>query len=205
MNVVLKTMETEKQLDVATNAPRTLIVFALLGTLVCGVLYPAVTTLTGGALFPAQAQGSLISKNGVVIGSSLIAQPFSAAQYFQARPSAASFNPLSASGSNLAPSNPALRERMTATSAEISAREKRDAAAIPADLISASGSGLDPHISPAAAYFQADRIASARGLSVAQVQVQIDRHTEAPTFGVFGQARVNVLLLNLSLDQSQAE
>lgn len=193
------------QLDLNTSAPRTLIVFALLGTLICGVLYPTLATLTGGALFPAQAQGSLINKDEVVIGSSLIAQPFSAPKYFQTRPSAASFNPTAASGSNLAPSNPALRERMTATSADISAREKQDPARIPVDLISASGSGLDPHISPAAAYFQADRIASARALSVAQVRAQIDRHTEAPTFGVFGQARVNVLLLNLSLDQSQAE
>ena len=195
--------DTEKQLDVSTSGPRTLIVFALIGTLVCGVLYPAIATLTGSALFASQAQGSLISKNGVVIGSSLIAQQFSAPQYFQARPSAASFNPTAASGSNWAPSNPALRERMAATSAEISAREKREVAAIPADLISASGSGLDPHISPAAAYFQADRIATARGLSVAQVRTQIDRHTEAPSLGVFGQARVNVLLLNLDLDQAE--
>ncbi len=193
--------QTNENLDINSSAPRTLIVFALIGTLVCGVLYPAFATLAGGALFPAQANGSLIAKDGVVIGSSLIAQPFSAPQYFQARPSAASFNPTAASGSNWAPSNPALRERMAASSAEISAREKQSAAAIPADLISASGSGLDPHISPAAAYFQADRVAAARGLSVAQVRAQIDRHTAAPSLGVFGQARVNVLLLNLSLDQ----
>lgn len=196
-------MKDTEQLDRNTSAPRTLVVFALLGTLLCGVLYPAIATLTGGALFAPQAQGSLISKNGVVVGSSLIAQPFSAPQYFQARPSAASFNPTAASGSNWAPSNPALRERMAASSAEISAREKQEAAAIPADLISASGSGLDPHISPAAAYFQAQRVAYARGLSLAQVRAQIDRHTEPPSLGVFGQARVNVLLLNLSLDQAE--
>ena len=195
--------EINKQLDVSTSAPRTLIVFALLGMLVCGVLYPAITTLVSSTLFPALAQGSLIEKDGVVIGSSLIAQHFSAPQYFQARPSAASFNPMAAGGSNLAPSNPALRARMAATSAEISAREKRDAATIPADLISASGSGLDPHISPAAAYFQADRIAAARGLSVAQVRARIDRFTEQPTLGVFGQARVNVLQLNLNLDLTE--
>lgn len=195
--------DSNTELDINASAPRTLIVFALLGTLVCGVLYPAVTTLIGSTLFPAQARGSLIQKDGVIVGSSLIAQPFSAPQYFQARPSAASFNPMAASGSNWAPSNPALRERMAATSAEISAREKHDAASIPADLISASGSGLDPHISPAAAYFQADRVAAARGLSLAQVHAQIDRFTEPPTFGVFGQARVNVLLLNLSLDQRE--
>ena len=195
--------DTEKQLDVSTSAPRTLIAFALFGTLLCGVLYPAIATLTGGALFAPQAQGSLISKNGVVIGSSLIAQPFRAPQYFQARPSAASFNPTAASGSNWAPSNPALRQRMAAISAEISAREKQEVAAIPPDLISASGSGLDPHISPAAAYFQANRVAAARGLSLAQVRVKIDGHTEAPSLGVFGQARVNVLLLNLRLDQAE--
>ncbi len=195
--------DANNTLDLNTSAPRTLLVFALIGMLVCGVLYPAIATLSGGALFPAQAQGSMISKNGVVIGSSLIAQPFSAPQYFQARPSAASFNPMAASGSNWAPSNPALRERMAATSAEISGREKREAAAIPAELISASGSGLDPHISPAGAYFQADRVAAARGLSVAHVRAKIDRFTEQPTFGVFGQARVNVLLLNLSLDQTE--
>ena len=203
MNAASNPIPTDGNLDVATSAPRTLIVFALLGTLVCGVLYPAIATLAGGALFAAQAQGSLITKNSVVVGSSLIAQPFSAPQYFQARPSAANFNPTAASGSNWAPSNPALRERMAATSAEISVREKHDAAAIPADLISASGSGLDPHISPAAAYFQADRVATARGLSVAQVRAEVDRHTEAPSLGVFGQARVNVLLLNLSLDQAE--
>lgn len=195
--------EINKQLDVRVASARTLITFALLGVLLCGVLYPAITTLTGATIFPTQARGSLIEKDGVVIGSSLIAQPFSAPQYFQARPSAASFNPMAASGSNLAPSNPALRERMAATSAEISAREQRDAATIPADLISASGSGLDPHISPAAAYFQADRIAAARGLSLAQVRARIDRFTEKPTFGVFGQTRVNVLLLNLSLDLAE--
>lgn len=194
---------SDEKLDSNAASARTLIVFALLGTLLCGVLYPAITTLVSGAIFPTQARGSLIEKDGVVIGSSLIAQPFSAPQYFQARPSAASFNPMAASGSNLAPSNPALRERMAATSAEISAREQRDAATIPADLISASGSGLDPHISPAAAYFQADRIAAARGLSLAQVRARIDRFTEQPTFGVFGQARVNVLLLNLSLDLAE--
>ena len=194
---------TEKKLDVSTSSPRTLIAFALFGTLLCGVLYPAIATLTGSALFATQAQGSLISKNGVVIGSSLIAQPFSAPKYFQARPSAANFNPTAASGSNWAPSNPALRKRMAVTSAEIRAREKREATAIPADLISASGSGLDPHISPAAAYFQADRIAAARGLSLAQVRALIDGHTEPPSLGVFGQARVNVLLLNLSLDQAE--
>lgn len=195
--------DAKTKLDVNTIAPRTLMVFALFGVLICGVLYPAITTLSGYALFPAQAKGSMLSKNGVLIGSSLIAQTFSAPQYFQARPSAANFNPMTASGSSLAPSNQDLRTRMAARSLEISTREQRRASNIPADLISASGSGLDPHISPAAAYFQADRVAAARGLSVAQIYAQIDRHTEPPTFGVFGQARVNVLLLNLSLDQTE--
>ncbi len=173
---------------------------AMLGT---GLLFPALATCLGGALFPAQANGSLLNRDGVVVGSALVAQPFTAPGYFSPRPSAANYDPRALSGSNLAPSNPALRERIAVTSAGVAAREHVAAIAIPPDLVTMSGSGIDPHISPAAAHLQVARVAAARKLSVAQVEAAVAAHTEAPTFGVLGQARVDVLQLNLALDARQ--
>lgn len=179
---------------------RAALVWCVAFVLICGVVYPITATLLGGLLFPQQARGSLILRDGKAVGSSLLAQNFADARYFRPRPSAANYDPKSAAGSNLASSNPALRERIAADSAAIAAREAVAVAAIPVDLVTASGSGLDPHISPAAAELQAARVARSRGLPLAQVQALIRSHTLHRTFGVFGQPRVNVLELNLALD-----
>jgi K+-transporting ATPase ATPase C chain len=157
--------------------------FALVAILAFGLLLPLVGVLLGQTLFPAQAHGSLIDRNGKVLGSALIAQPFADNRYFRPRPSA-------------------LRERIAANSAEVVAREHVAADAIPSDLVTASGSGMDPHISPAAAALQVARVARTRHMEPERVQALVAAHTEAPTFGVFGQARVNVLQLNLALDEA---
>lgn len=193
-------MDVSRHIDTRGGSPLAWLRFAIVGIVACGLLYPLASVLAGGALFPRQANGSLVEREGRVVGSSLVAQPFAGAGYFHPRPSAAGFDPRAAAGSNLAPSNPALRERIAAASAAVAARDGLAANDIAVDLVTASGSGLDPHISPAAAARQAPRVARARGLAVGQVMDLVRRHTEAPTFGVLGQARVNVLELNLSLD-----
>ena len=167
---------------------------------VCGLVYPAIATLLGGWLFPHQANGSLIERDGRVVGSSLVAQPFADARYFQTRPSAAGFDPKALSGSNLASSNPALRERMAKDSAAVAARDGVPALSLPGDLITASGSGIDPHVSPAGAQLQVKRVAQARGLPADEVAALVHSHTEKRTLGVLGEPRVNVLALNLALD-----
>ena len=139
-------------------------------------------------------------RDGKAVGSSLVAQNFVSDRYFQSRPSAANYDPRALSGSNLASSNPALRERMTEASKTIAARENIFAAEIPVDMITMSGSGIDPHISPEAAKVQINRVAKARGLTGEQVQAVIDANTQMPTLGILGQARVNVLQLNMALD-----
>jgi K+-transporting ATPase ATPase C chain len=174
--------------------------FAVVAIALTGLAFPLFATAIGQALFPTQARGSLIVHDGVTVGSSLVAQPFAADKYFQPRPSAASFDPRAMSGSNWAPSNPALRERIDASSQAVAARESVAATAIPVDLVTASGSGIDPHISPAAAQLQAARVAKARGIGIVEVQALIAANTQGPTFGVLGQSRVNVLELNLALD-----
>ncbi len=197
----LKTLEPP--LDTRGGHFGTWLSFAVLMTLLFGLVYPVLTTLLGQALFPFQASGSLLEKNGSVIGSSLIGQSFSGAKYFIGRPSSAGkgYDPTSASGSNLAPSNPALLERAAKTSAEIVAREGVGALQIPVDLVAASGSGLDPHISLAAAEIQIARVAKARGIAENLVRQAVQAQTEQPLFGVFGLAQVNVLQLNLTLDR----
>lgn len=174
--------------------------FAIVSILLGGLLFPLLTASVGQVLFPAQAGGSLIRRDGVIVGSSLVAQPFADARYFQPRPSVAGYDPRALAGSNWAPSNPALRERIAVSSAATAAREGVSPTAIPADLVTASGSGIDPHISPDAARLQVARVARARGLSADEVQQRVDAATLQPTFGIFGQARVNVLELNLALD-----
>lgn len=168
---------------------------------VCGVVYTGTVTQLGGALFPVQAKGSVIHRDNVAMGSEFIAQPFVNPAYFYSRPSAVGYDPLATGGSNLAPSNPALRERVMATSQEIQARESVQAADIPVDLLATSGAGLDPHISPAAAKLQVARVAQARQLAEPQVLTLVAQFIEPPQWGIFGQARVNVLKLNLALDQ----
>jgi len=186
-------------LDSFGGTPATWIVFTVLTFALGGLLYPVVTTLLSGTLFPAQANGSLITRGGTVIGSELIGQPFSGDRYFIGRISAAGtgYDPTAASGSNLAGSNPALRERVQEDSASIARREGVTPDQIPADLVTASGSGLDPHISPEGAALQVRRVARARGLSETQVQTAVRDATEG---GVIGEPRVNVLRLNLALD-----
>ncbi len=174
---------------------------ALVTLLGFGFAYSAAGTLVAGAVFPAQATGSLVQEGGRVIGSALVAQPFSDARYFQPRPSAAKYDPMSAAGSNQARSNPELIERIDQTRAAVAEREGIDPAQVPSDLLTQSGSGLDPDITPAAAALQVRRVAAARGLPEARVAELLRQHVQPRQFGVFGQPRVNVLQLNLALDQ----
>lgn len=167
----------------------------------CGGLYTAVITFVGEQLFPHQARGSVIVHDGQAVGSTLVAQAFADPRYFYARPSAAGYDPTATGGSNLAPSNPELRVQARARSEQIQSKEQVIAAAIPVELIAASGAGLDPHISPDAALFQAERVAAKRNLTNESVTALIAQYTEKKQFGVFGQPRVNVLKLNLALDQ----
>lgn len=178
---------------------------ALVLIILCGGLYPAVTALVGGLLFPHQATGSLIERDGVVVGSELVGQPFADSAFFHGRPSAAGYDPFAVSGSNWAPSNPELRDRARADSEHIAKANEIPAGEIPVDLIAASGSGIDPHISPAAALLQVPRVAAARGISRQAVRSLVTEHVEAPVLGVLGQPRVNVLELNLALEQISVE
>lgn len=177
--------------------------FSLLAIMAFGLLLPAAGAWFGQLLFPEQARGSLIERGGKVIGSALIAQPFADSRYFRPRPSAAGYDPKAMSGSNWGPGNPALRERIAASSAEVAAREHVAAGAIPPDLVTASGSGMDPHISPASAALQVERVARARNMDPDQVRALVETHTQQPVGGVLGQARVNVLQLNLALDEAK--
>lgn len=174
--------------------------FAIMTVLLFGLLVPTVATLAGSLLFPSQANGSLLLRDGTAVGSSLVAQQFVGDGYFHARPSAADYDPRAMAGSNLAASNPALRERMLIGASGIAARENVPVSAIAIDMITASGSGIDPHVSAEAAKIQLARVAQARGLSVPQVQALVDANTHEASFGVLGQDRVNVLELNLALD-----
>jgi len=176
--------------------------FTLITTLLFGLVYPLAVTGLSQLLFPKQANGSLIEKNGQILGSRLIGQPFISDRYFHSRPSAAGtgYDPTSSSGSNLAPTNQQLVERVKQDVAKL--QQENPGVAIPADLVTASGSGLDPHISPAAADFQLPRIARARGISVESLRPLVARHTQQRQWGILGEARVNVLELNLDLDAS---
>jgi potassium-transporting ATPase KdpC subunit len=171
-------------------------------TLLTGVAYPAMVTIGAHTLFPRQAGGSLIVVADTIRGSTLIGQPFSGATYFWGRPSATgpAYNAAGSSGSNLGPGNPALAQAVTDRVAALRAADPSNTAPVPVDLVTASGSGLDPHISPAAAAYQVARVARARGIPEAQVQQLVAAHSEGRTFGVLGEPRVNVLILNLALD-----
>ena len=176
--------------------------FALL-SVATGIAYPLAVTGIARLAFPHQAEGSLVVKNGQVVGSSLIGQGFSDARYFWGRPSATSPRPYDAAnsgGSNLGPTNPALAEAVKGRIAALKAADPANAAPVPVDLVTASASGLDPHISVAAAEYQAARVARVRGLPSAEVASLIARHTEGRTLGFMGEPRVNVLALNLALD-----
>jgi len=174
--------------------------FTLVTTLIFGLLYPLGVTGLSKLLFPKQAAGSLLEKNGRTIGSKLIGQSFTSDKYFHSRPSAAGngYDASASSASNLAPTNQALVDRVKSDVAKL--QQENPGAAIPADLVTASGSGLDPEISPAAADFQIPRVAKARGLNPDSVKALVARHTLGRAWGIFGETRVNVLELNLDLD-----
>ena len=175
----------------------------LILTVLTGLVYPLAITGMAQLFFPEQANGSLIVHNGKVIGSKLIGQYFDKPEYFWSRPSATSpfpYNAAASGGSNLGPTNPALIEAVKARVAAFRAADPGNAPPIPVDLVTASGSGLDPHISPAAALYQVKRVARARGLDESTVQRLVTQHTEGRQFGLLGEPRVNVLELNLALD-----
>jgi potassium-transporting ATPase KdpC subunit len=182
---------------------RPAIMVLVLLTLISGVAYPLVVTGIAQAVFPFQARGSLVVKGGKVVGSALIGQPFDDPKYFWSRPSATSpfaDNAASSSGSNLSPTNPDLIKAVQGRVDALRAADPGNTAPVPVDLVTASGSGLDPHISPAAALYQVARVARVRKLDPATVRQLVERHTEGRSLGFLGEPRVNVLALNLALD-----
>lgn len=182
------------------NLWRASLALALITLLGFGLSYSLLATGAGRLLFPVQAAGSLLERDGRVIGSALVAQPFADDRYFRPRPSAANYDAMALSGSNQARTNPDLRARIDAARAAVAAREGVAPADVPGDLLTASGSGIDPHLSPAAVRIQIARVARARGWPVGEVERLVAAQLEAPQGGILGAPRINVLALNLALD-----
>jgi K+-transporting ATPase ATPase C chain len=192
---------------------RPAIVLLVALALITGLVYPLALTAIAGAVFPHQAQGSLVEQNGKVIGSALIGQVFTDDKYFHGRPSAttapdpkdssktvdAPYNAANSGGSNMGPTSKALAERLKGEVEQL--KKENPSQTVPVDLVTTSGSGLDPDISPDAAHFQAPRIAKARGLPETRVRALVDSQIKGRTFGLIGEPRVNVLELNLALDK----
>lgn len=184
---------------------RPLLTLFVVFSLVTGLVYPFVVREVGALMFPRQAAGSLVLREGSTVGSELISQSFQEPRYFWGRLSATSPMPDNAAGSggsNFSPTNPALIDAVKQRVDALRAADPANRAPIPVDLVTASGSGLDPHISPAAAFYQVSRIARERHMSADQVRRLVASHVEGPQWGVFGEARVNVLMLNLALDRA---
>ncbi len=206
-------VQTKASPAVTANQPvwRPALGLSVLMLVCCGLLYSPVVTTIGGWLFPLQAHGSLISApsaaadsataNGRYVGSALIGQPFTANHYFHGRPSSVGTDPMATGGSNLAPSNPALRQRVSDDSQHLAALYQVTPQQLPVDLLASSGSGVDPHISPAAARLQLARVATARGISPTALEMLLSQQQQGPQWGLLGQPTVNVLQLNLALDQ----
>ena len=196
---------------------RSALVFIVTLTLITGLVYPLVTTGVAGLVFPYQAQGSLTDKEGTVVGSALIGQQFTSDRYFHGRPSATlgpdpvepsktagvPYNAVNSMGSNLGPTNKALIDRVKADVEKL--KPENPSSPVPTDLVTTSGSGLDPDISPAAAFFQIPRVAKARNMSEDNVRRLVTEQIEGRTLGIFGEPRVNVLALNLALDSAGAK
>jgi K+-transporting ATPase ATPase C chain len=204
---------SDARVAVATTAGETTlshVVTSLLYTIVTvvllGIVYPLLVTVVGSAIFPHQANGSLVEKNGTVVGSGIIGQLWAKPQYFQGRPSAAGkgYDPTSTGGTNLAPSSKKLIDATKATIASLEKANPHAAGPPPMDLVTSSGSGIDPDISPEGAYWQVPRIAEARGISPAAVKAIVDAHVRGRTIGILGEPRVNVLELNLALDAAKS-
>lgn len=187
-----------------TTQLRPAVVSLLLFTILTGLLYPLLVTGLAQTLLPFQANGSILMANAQPVGSALIGQAFDEPQYFWGRPSATGpfpYNAAASSGSNLGPTNPALTAAVAARIAALRAADPNNRAPVPVDLVTASASGLDPHISVVAARYQVARVAQTRGLTPAQVESLVEAHTEGRQLGLLGEPRVNVVALNLALDE----
>ncbi|WHP05897.1 MULTISPECIES: potassium-transporting ATPase subunit KdpC [Acinetobacter] len=200
-------MNMQQQLAAISNEKqpvlRQSIGLVTVGFILCGVLYCAVNVSIAQIIFPAQANGSLIEHQGKMMGSALVAQPFTGQQYFHPRPSAVDYNPPSVGGSNLAVSNPDLQQQIAERRAKFAHENAINPQDVSNEMLTASGSGIDPDISPQSALLQLKRVAQHRQLTEQQVENVIKQHIQPKQFGLFGQERVNVLQLNLALDQLQ--